>query len=398
MQFKNNSLSKFLPVIMFGQYSKMLDQMVKSFVTNTEFAENFDLAELAYQFRKIYATDINTPFGAIKYLEIKDQYKDEVVTKDKKLYFKVKGKGNEFKDNLAKMSDIFKFETSPVTVKIGGKNVIVNHPLFPQFMKFKVDGKTNIYELQTARNSDKLAGNIVGLEATYVAIENTGTRGVSLFFAGSYEKALAITENVEASPEEEIENEEIIGENISSKGSEFAKKLTNVNNKVGLMYKGGQYVNAEHAYQTWKSGEFNQEGYNLKGGKVRGGKIGDTFNIMISILTEKLKQHPELISGITQRGGLDYILASTHDVIGDKFWESSGENKFIESLAKAYENILSSEEKAVSLEANEENPNSVVMSAEELEFLDSFDDENYEDENEDEEDEDSSACNGGFSV
>lgn len=132
---------------------------------------------------------------------------------------------------------------------------------------------------------------------------------------------------------------EIKPENISSKGSEFAKKLTNVGNTIGLTYKGKQYVNSEHAYQTWKSGEFNQEGYNLKGGKVRGGKIGDTFSIMTDILTEKLKQHPELVQGINERGGLAYIEQSTHNVIGDKFWESTGQNKFIEALAQAYKNV-----------------------------------------------------------
>lgn len=128
-------------------------------------------------------------------------------------------------------------------------------------------------------------------------------------------------------------------ENITSKGSEFAKKLTNVGNTVGLTYKGKEYVNSEHAYQTWKSGEFNQAGYDLKGGKVRGGKIGDTFSIMTDILTEKLKQHPELVKGINERGGLAYIEQSTHNVIGDKFWESTGENKFIKALAEAYQNI-----------------------------------------------------------
>jgi hypothetical protein len=132
---------------------------------------------------------------------------------------------------------------------------------------------------------------------------------------------------------------EVKPENISSKGSEFAKKLTNVGNNVGLTYKGKSYVNSEHAYQTWKSGEFNQAGYNLKGGKVRGGKIGDTFSIMTDILTEKLKQHPELVQGINERGGLAYIEQSTHNVIGDKFWESTGQNKFIEALAQAYKNI-----------------------------------------------------------
>jgi hypothetical protein len=136
----------------------------------------------------------------------------------------------------------------------------------------------------------------------------------------------------------EIKPNEVKGENITSKGSEFAKKLTNVGNTVGLTYKGKDYVNSEHAYQTWKSGEFNQAGYNLKGGKVRGGKIGDTFFIMTDILTEKLKQHPDLVQGINERGGLEYLQKSTHNVIGDKFWESTGQNKFIEALTQAYKN------------------------------------------------------------
>ena len=39
MQFKNNSLSKFLPVGMFGQYSSMLDKITESFITNDEFVK-----------------------------------------------------------------------------------------------------------------------------------------------------------------------------------------------------------------------------------------------------------------------------------------------------------------------------------------------------------------------
>ena len=134
-------------------------------------------------------------------------------------------------------------------------------------------------------------------------------------------------------------NQNVQGENITSKGSEFAKKLTNVGNTVGLVYKGKQYVNSEHVYQTWKSGEFNQQGYSLKGNKVRGGKIGDTFSIMVDIITEKLKQNPELIQGINERGGLDYIQKSTHTVIGDKFWETSGQNQFINALYQAAVNV-----------------------------------------------------------
>lgn len=138
-------------------------------------------------------------------------------------------------------------------------------------------------------------------------------------------------------------------ENISSKGSEFAKKLTNPYNNVRVTFRGREYKNSEHAYQTWKSGEFNEAVYNegnkydepgvpelRKFAKPRG---ENTYEIMVEILTEKLKQHPDLVQGINERGGLDYIQQSTHNVIGDKFWESTGQNKFIEALAQAYQTV-----------------------------------------------------------
>jgi hypothetical protein len=46
-----------------------------------------------------------------------------------------------------------------------------------------------------------------------------------------------------------------------------------------------------------------------------------------------------LIEGINKRGGLAYIKESTHNVTGDKFWESTGQNKFIEALADAYTSV-----------------------------------------------------------
>jgi hypothetical protein len=152
------------------------------------------------------------------------------------------------------------------------------------------------------------------------------------------QKAISVLANTVVEKDKSSFVGNVVGENITSKGSEFAKKLTNVGNSIGLIYKGKEYINSEHAYQTWKSGEFNQAGYDLKGGKVRGGKIGDTFSIMTDILTEKLKQNPELVQGINERGGLEYLQKSTHDVIGDKFWESTGQNKFIEALILGYKN------------------------------------------------------------
>jgi len=131
-------------------------------------------------------------------------------------------------------------------------------------------------------------------------------------------------------------------ENISSKGSQFAKKLTNPGNNLKVTYKGREFRNAEHAYQTYKSGEFDQKAYNSNAFKPVGSKPANrntNYQTMVDILKAKLEQHPELIEGINKRGGLAYIKESTHNVTGDKFWESKGQNKFIEALADAYQSI-----------------------------------------------------------
>ena len=144
----------------------------------------------------------------------------------------------------------------------------------------------------------------------------------------------------EVSPEPIQQASEVKSENISSKGSEFAKKLTNPGNNLKVTYKGREFRNAEHAYQTYKSGEFDQKAYDSNAFKPVGSKPANrntNYQTMVDILKAKLEQHPELIEGINERGGLSYIEESTHNVTGDKFWESKGQNKFIEALADAYQ-------------------------------------------------------------
>lgn len=138
-------------------------------------------------------------------------------------------------------------------------------------------------------------------------------------------------------------SQNLVGENIYSKGSDFAKQLTNPGNTVSVTYKGKTFINAEHAYQTWKSGEFDEKTYKSTSLYPKGTKPvnKDTnFQTMVEIITAKLQQHPELIEGINERGGLEYLLNSTHKVKGDPYWESSGQNKFIEALVEAYNNTL----------------------------------------------------------
>nr|UVM83747.1 MAG: protein of unknown function DUF1768 [Bacteriophage sp.] len=101
-----------------------------------------------------------------------------------------------------------------------------------------------------------------------------------------------------------------------------------------MEYKGTVFRNAEHAYQTWKSGEFDEDAYNSKSFKPVGKKPvnkSTSFQTMVEILTAKLQQHPDLVDGINQRGGIVYINNSWHSVTGDAFWEKQG--NFIKALA-----------------------------------------------------------------
>jgi hypothetical protein len=147
--------------------------------------------------------------------------------------------------------------------------------------------------------------------------------------------------------------QQIQGENIASNGSEFAKKLANPGNNLQVEYKGKTFRNAEHAYQTWKSGEFDEAAYNSNAFKPRGIKPVNkqtNYQTMVDILKAKLQQHPELIEGITQRGGEAYLKASTHQVTGDTYWESTGQNKFIEALTEAYNTINSDNNRSINEE------------------------------------------------
>lgn len=135
---------------------------------------------------------------------------------------------------------------------------------------------------------------------------------------------------------------QIQGENISSNGSEFARQLTNPGNTLQVEYNGTVFRNAEHAYQTWKSGEFDEVAYKNTSFKPVGSKkanFNTNYHTMVDILIAKLQQHPHLTEGIKQRGGVEYLQASTHNVTGDKYWETSGKNKFIEALIEAYNNV-----------------------------------------------------------
>jgi hypothetical protein len=122
--------------------------------------------------------------------------------------------------------------------------------------------------------------------------------------------------------EESLSVTTIKGENISSRGSELAKKLTNPGNNLTVEYRGTLFRNAEHAYQTWKSGEFDEAAYKSTAFKPRGSKKVNpdvNFNIMIEILTAKFEQHPDLVKEVEEVGGIEYLEQCTHNVVGDVY-------------------------------------------------------------------------------
>lgn len=130
----------------------------------------------------------------------------------------------------------------------------------------------------------------------------------------------------------------IVGINIASDSpDELGRLLTNPGNNLSMYYEDKLYRNAEHAYQTWKSGQFDEVAYNSTAFKPKGSLPVNkdlSAGIMKDILIKKFMQHPELIQQIDARGGLDFIKASTHKVGNTSdYWTNGG---FINALGDAY--------------------------------------------------------------
>ncbi|WP_279148378.1 hypothetical protein [Segatella bryantii] len=154
---------------------------------------------------------------------------------------------------------------------------------FPHFFKWKFDKATgdliDITEDESKRHGGQGStgtSNILDLpnvREVYRAAElkdqivkspivNSLRRG---FASGMYRDKL-----IELLIDELPKNTAVEGENIFSGGSEFAKQLTNPKNNLAVTLDGVTYRNAEHAYQSLKSGQFNKEAYERFPGKPLG--------------------------------------------------------------------------------------------------------------------------------
>lgn len=97
-----------------------------------------------------------------------------------------------------------------------------------------------------------------------------------------------------------------------------------------------------------KWGKSVEAWYKSNNAKTKGipeGVEGDTYdmNLMVSLITDKLNQYPELIQQINANGGLEFLQKSTHNMGNGRWSSKNPKNMFINALVQAYKNINSTE-------------------------------------------------------
>jgi hypothetical protein len=92
-----------------------------------------------------------------------------------------------------------------------------------------------------------------------------------------------------------------------------------------IIYKGKLFADVEAAYQAFKGPYLVSK---------------TTQNLMKELIKIKLETYPALVKKVESVGGIEFLEKSTHNVKGDKFWESKGENMFINTLVNAYKEVL----------------------------------------------------------
>jgi len=139
------------------------------------------------------------------------------------------------------------------------------------------------------------------------------------------------------------ESDRVMGENITSNSKGLAGALTNptklsfekgnIEKEYPVEFRGKVWEDAEAAYQYHKSriDDFFDSSLNME----------NDYRLMKEIIAEKLKQYPELMQQIEDKGGIEYLESSTHS-ISEKYdktsrWTGKGlDSQFIKALVNAY--------------------------------------------------------------
>ena len=87
---------------------------------------------------------------------------------------------------------------------------------------------------------------------------------------------------------------------------------------------GNRWPDSEAAYKAFKTGDTPHDEW-----------------VMVRIIIAKLRQHPELVTGISGRGGVTFLERCDHLVgVKNSRWEGRGrESRFIRCLIAAYEGV-----------------------------------------------------------
>ena len=108
--------------------------------------------------------------------------------------------------------------------------------------------------------------------------------------------------------------------------TELARKKGNLTRAYPVTDKTGRvWPDSEAAYKAFKSGNTTRD-----------------VSVMVRIIAAKLEQHPELLAGVRERGGVAFLERCDHLVgVRGSRWEGRGrESRFIRCLIAAFERTL----------------------------------------------------------
>ncbi len=107
--------------------------------------------------------------------------------------------------------------------------------------------------------------------------------------------------------------------------TEWARRKGRLVRSYPVMDKTGKrWADSEAAYRAFKTGDTPRD-----------------ERVMTRVIAAKLQQHPNLLEGIKERGGVAFLERCTHLVgVRNSRWEGCGrESRFIRCLIAAYEDV-----------------------------------------------------------
>jgi hypothetical protein len=278
--------------------------------------------------------DIQT--GFVTYKTYMSTTQDESITK---VYEEIETKGSNQQTPIG-----FMFGERPtykaVRQSIKTKNATTGQDAYADNIQFEAEEN---YALSAAEmvQLEALNDESANIEATEFGVNINGNNIANI---SALEAMLNAESKQSAQPIGSVKK----GVEISSNAKGLAAALTN---PTELAKSKGNLKESYPVYFQWLNAEGEAEDNNFKDveqayqtlkdnseAKTKPNKENSAnYKLMVELIKAKLKQHPRLVSEITNQGGSAWILSSTHQPTKqNSVWETDGQNWFIESLNDAY--------------------------------------------------------------